>query len=110
MRLATLKREIIRDFGTERELTKFQKDMLSIIVLTFRLDYEIGEKFHEYIQKNQPDINALRNDFDQESKNEFNKFLSDLEYMKDHTVFETIKYLISNKEKILCLIPYVQKS
>ena len=104
MRLATLKREIIRDFGTERELTKFQKDMLSIIVLTFRLDYEIGEKFHEYIQKNQPDINALRNDFDQESKNEFNKFLSDLEYMKDHTVFETIKYLISNKEKILSYI------
>jgi FkbM family methyltransferase len=104
MRLATLKREIIRDFGTERELTKFQKVMLSGIVLTFRLDYEIGEKFHEYIQKNQPDINALMNDFDQESKNEFNKFFSDLEYMKDHTVFETIEYFISNKEKILSFI------
>jgi FkbM family methyltransferase len=104
MRLATLKREIIRDFGTERELTKYQKDILSAIVQSLSFDYDIGEKFHEYIEKNQPDINALTNDFDPESKNEFNQFFSDLEYMKDHTVFETIKYLISNKEKILSFI------
>ena len=39
MRLATLKREIIRDFGTERELTKYQKDILSAIVQSLILYY-----------------------------------------------------------------------
>jgi len=55
MRLATLKREIIRDFGTERELNKYQKEILSAIVQSLSFDYDIGEKFHEYIEKNQPD-------------------------------------------------------
>ena len=101
MRLATLKKEIIRDFLVDRELTKFQKDMLSGIAQAFWMEYDIGKKFHEYMEKNQPDVNALMNDFDLGSKKEFNQFFSDLEYMKDHTIFESVKYFMRKKEKIL---------
>ncbi|MBY9012035.1 MAG: FkbM family methyltransferase [Candidatus Lokiarchaeota archaeon] len=104
MRLTILKKEIIRDFGTDRELTKFQKVMLSGLVSIFNIEYSMGEKFHEYMEKYQPDIDALMNDFDQGSKNEYNQFFSDLKYMKNHNVVETIKYLLKNKEKILSFI------
>ena len=83
MRLATLKKEIIRDYGEERELTKFQKNMLSTIAQVFWMDYDIGEKFHEYMEKNQPGIDELINEFDQGSKNELIQFFSDLEFMKN---------------------------
>ncbi len=101
MRLATLKKEIIQDFLVERELTKFQKKMLSTIAQAFWMEYDIAKKFHEYMEKNQPDINALKNDFDSGSKNEFDQFFSDLEYMKGHTIFESVKYLMRKKEEIL---------
>ncbi len=104
MRLVTLKREIIRDFGTGRELTKYQKQMLSVAAQVFYMEYSIGEKFHEYMEKNQPDITALKYGFDQESKNEYNQFFSDLEYMKNHDVIESVKYLMRDKEKILSFI------
>jgi FkbM family methyltransferase len=104
MRLATLKKEIIRDYGTERELTRFQKDMLSIIALTFYMEYDIGDKFHKYMETNHPNIDALTNDFDQGSKDEYNQFFSDLEYMKNHTAFESVQYFIGDKGKILSYI------
>jgi len=104
MRLATLKKEIIRDFGTERKLTRFQKDMLSIIALAFSMDHYIGEKFHKYMEKNQPDIDALIDDFDRESKDQFNQFFSDLEYMKSHNALDSVQYFIRNKEKIMSYI------
>lgn len=104
MRLATLKKEIIRDYGTDRELTKFQKDMLSMTAHVFRMEYDMGEKFHEYMEKNQPDIDELVNDFDQESKNEFNQFFSDLEYMRTHTVFESVQYFLRDKEKFFSFL------
>ncbi|MBY8988917.1 MAG: hypothetical protein KGD61_10725 [Candidatus Lokiarchaeota archaeon] len=68
MRLAALKKEINRDYGTERELTRFQKNILSIIALSFYMEYGIGEKIHKCMEKNQPNIDALINDFDLESK------------------------------------------
>jgi len=78
--------------------------MLSLMAQVFVMDCDIGKKFLEYMEKNQPDINELMLDFDEESKNEFNQFFSDLEYMKNHTEFESVKYLMRNKEKILSFI------
>ena len=104
MRLATLKKEIIRGYGNERELTNFQKDMLSLMAQAFWMEYDIGEKFNEFIEKNQPDIDELMSDFDEGSKNEYNQFFSDLKYMRDHTIFETVKYLMRKEEKILTFI------
>ncbi|NVM20006.1 MAG: FkbM family methyltransferase [Candidatus Lokiarchaeota archaeon] len=104
MRLITLKKEIIRDYETDGELTKFKRKMISLMAQVFWMECDIGKKFHEYMEKNRPNINELMHDFDEGSKDEFNQFFTDLEYMKNHTEFESVKYLMRNKEKILSFI------
>lgn len=101
MKPIAIKRQIIREFAKDKELTPFQKKRLTIEIMTIRTDYELGLRFIEYIKKNQDQIELFINDLDSESKKELETILNNLEYMGTHTLLETIQKFILRPNKLL---------
>jgi len=101
MKPIAIKRQIIREFAKDKELTPFQKKRLTIEIMTIRTDYELGLRFIEYIKKNQDQIELFINDLDSESKKQLETILNNLEYMGTHTLLETIQKFILRPNKLL---------
>ena len=100
MNPSAIKREFIRKFAQEKELTDFQKKRLTIEITSIRTDYELGLRFIEYINKNQTDIEAFINTLDSESKNEMKTILMNLEFISTHTSIETIQKFILREDEV----------
>jgi len=101
MKPFAIKRQIIREFAKDKELTPFQKNRLSFEIISIRGDYELGLKFTEYITKNQDQIALFINGLDSESKKELETILNNLEYMSTHTLLETIQKFILRPNELL---------
>lgn len=101
MKPFAIKRQIIREFAKDKELTPFQKKRLTTEIMTIRTDYELGLRFIEYITKNQDQIELFINDLDSESKKELETILKNLEYMSTHSLLETIQKFILRPNELL---------
>ena len=101
MRPSVIKKEFIREFAKNKKLTVFQKEQLTFLINTIRVDYEIGLRYREYIKRYHTSIEAFINNLDSESKNEVKTIFKNLKFMTTHTLIETVKNFISNGDKIL---------
>jgi FkbM family methyltransferase len=101
MKPFAIKRQIIREFAKDKELTPFQKNRLTFEIMSIRADYELGLRFTEYITKNQDQIELFINDLDLESKKELETILNNLEYMSTHTLLDTIEKFILRPNELL---------
>ena len=101
MKPATIKREFLREFAKDKELTPFQKDRLTFEIIAIRSDFELGLRFTEYIKNNQKEIEAFINDLDSESKNEMSTILNNLEYIRTHSLIDTIKKFFLRGDDLL---------
>jgi len=100
MKPSMIKRLFIREFTKNRELTAFQKEQLTFLLTSIRLDYEVGLKLFEYIKENPSEIEAFINKLDSESKNEIKTLIKNLKFIHSHTLIETIKNSISDEDQI----------
>jgi len=101
MKLSAIKRQIIRELSKDVELTKCQKDRLTLELLGIRLDHQVSNKFTEYINANKAEVETFLNDLDVESKDEIKTILENLEFMSTHTLVETVQKFTSDREKLL---------
>lgn len=101
IRPAAIKKEFIRKFAKNKKLTVFQKRQLMILINSVWLDYEIGLRFSEYIEKNRFNIEDFIYDLDSESKNEVKTILEYIKFMKTHTLIEAVNHFMSKGDEIL---------
>lgn len=101
MKRSAIKRQIIHDFLTDIQLTKYQKERLTIEINLIRADHEIANRFTEYIEKNKSEVEAFLSNLDHESKDEINTIIEELSFMSNHTLMEAVQKYVSNREKIL---------
>jgi FkbM family methyltransferase len=96
-----IKKEFIDKFAKNEKLSDFQKYHLTFLIASIRSDYETGLKYNEYIDQNREIIANFINELDSESKIEVKNILNTLEFMKNHTLMETIENYIMKGEKVL---------
>ena len=101
MRPSVIKKEFIREFAKNKKLTVFQKEQLTFLINSIRVDYEIGLRYREYIKRYHTNIEAFINDLDSESKNEVKTIFNNLKFIGTHTLIETVKNFISNGDEVL---------
>ena len=98
---AIIKKEFIHKFAKNKKLTDFQKSLLMGLINSIWLDYEIGLRYSEYIEKSRLSIEDFIFDLDSESKNEVKTILDYVKIMKTYTLKEVVNYFMSKGEKIL---------
>ncbi len=101
MKLSTVKRQIIRELSKDVELTKFQKERLTVELLCIRFDHEVSSKFTEYIKANEAEVETFLNDLDNESRNELKAIIENLEFMSNNALDDTIQEFTSDRQKLL---------
>ncbi len=101
MRPSVIKKEFIREFAKNKKLTVFQKEQLTFLINSIRVDYEIALRYREYIKRNHANVETFINDLDSESKNEVKTIVKELKFMITHTLIETVKNFISKGDEVL---------
>lgn len=101
MKLSEMKRQIIRELSKDVELTKFQKERLTVELLCIRMDHEVSPRFTEYMKVNKAEVDSFLNDLDVESRDGIKTIIENLEFMSGHTLVESVKKFTSDRQKLL---------
>lgn len=105
----TIKRDFIRKFAKNKKLSTFQKNVLTQLIASIRVDYEVSpSRFSKFIKENQNEIEDFMNDLDPESKDDVDKILKNLEYMNTHSLIETIKNYLYREEEVFKHMKYME--
>ncbi|MFW9930692.1 MAG: hypothetical protein ACFFD1_14985, partial [Candidatus Thorarchaeota archaeon] len=101
MKRSAIKRQVIHELFSEKELTRYQKERLTLEIRLIQLDHEIAVQFTEYIKENESEVKAFLSNLDDESKKEMNTIIKELSFMSNHTLMEAVRKYIPNRKKIL---------
>ena len=101
LKRSAIKREVIHGLLSDIQLTKYQKERLTLEIRLIQLDHEIAAQFTEYIKENKSEVKAFLDSLDYESKEEMNTIIEELSFMNNHTLMEAVRKYISSREKIL---------